>query len=69
MTGNWPFRSSVPPSAAQDINDYRDEVDSLFKKGIFPDLSGVQGADVISGCWEYRYKNAADVLEDLRARH
>jgi serine/threonine protein kinase len=65
MTGCWPFRTGQPPSAAEDMDDYRDEVDELFRKGTFPDVSGLQGGHVISGCWEYRYENAAEVLNDL----
>ncbi|KAF2869153.1 kinase-like domain-containing protein [Massariosphaeria phaeospora] len=52
MTGYWPFRTSPPPSAAEAMDIYRDEVDKLFGKGTFPDTSGLQGGDVIRGCWE-----------------
>jgi serine/threonine protein kinase len=65
MTGFWPFRTSPPPDTAEDIDAYRDKVDRLFKKGIFPDVSGLQSRGIISGCWEYRYKTAAEVLDDL----
>jgi hypothetical protein len=48
---------------------YRDEVDKLFKKGAFPDVSELQGGDVIRSCWEYRYTSAAEVLNDLSTRN
>jgi serine/threonine protein kinase len=69
MTGYWPFRTSPPPSTAEDMDVYRDEVDEKFQKGIFPDVDGLQGGDVIRGCWEYRYKSAAEVLNDLSFVH
>jgi serine/threonine protein kinase len=69
MTGYWPFRTSPPPGTAKDMDVYRDEVDKLFKKGAFPDVSGLQGGDVIWGCWEYRYTSAAEVLNDLSTRN
>jgi serine/threonine protein kinase len=69
MTGYWPFRTSPPPSTAKDMDVYRDEVDKLFKKGAFPDVSGLQGGDLIWGCWEYPYTSAAEVLNDLSTRN
>jgi serine/threonine protein kinase len=69
MTRYWPFRASPPPSTAKNTEVYRDEVDKLFKKGAFPDVSELQGGDVIRGCWEYRYTSAAEVLNDLSTRN
>jgi serine/threonine protein kinase len=69
MTGYWPFRISPPLSTAEDMDFYQDEVNNQFEKGIFPNVCGVQGGDVIKGCWEYRYKSAAEVLKDLSIRH
>jgi serine/threonine protein kinase len=65
MTGCWPFRASPPPGTADDMDFYRDKVDKLFKEGVFPDVSGIQGGDVILGCWQHRYKSAVEVLNDL----
>jgi serine/threonine protein kinase len=69
MTGYWPFRTSPPPSSAEDMYRYQDQVNELFTKGTFPDVHEVQGGDVIRGCWEYRYKSAAEVLKDLSTKH
>jgi hypothetical protein len=65
MTGYWPFRNSLPPRTADDMDVYRDEVDKKFQDGIFPDTNGLEGGNVIRGCWEYRYKSAAEVLNDV----
>jgi serine/threonine protein kinase len=65
MTGYWPFRASPPPDTADDMDIYQDKVDKLFKEGVFPDVSGIQGGDVILGCWQSRYKSAVEVLDDL----
>ena len=65
MIGYWPFRTSPPPNTVEDMDVYRDEGDTLFKQGTFPDVSELQSGDVISGCWENRYKTAAEVLDDL----
>jgi serine/threonine protein kinase len=69
MTGYWPFRASPPPSTAEDMEFYQDEVNRRFEKSTFPDVCGLQGGDVIMGCWENRYKSAAEVLEDLSTKH
>ncbi|KAI9747142.1 MAG: hypothetical protein M4579_007518, partial [Chaenotheca gracillima] len=41
------------------------EVEALFRKGIFPDVSGFLCGNVISGCWDGRFNNAAEILPEI----
>ncbi|KAH8787552.1 kinase-like domain-containing protein [Hyaloscypha sp. PMI_1271] len=52
MTGRRPYEG-IPD----------DTIAKLYSKATFPDVTGILCGDVITGCWEGRFKNAEEVLE------
>lgn len=52
MTGNTPY---------DDEPD--DTITQLYSKGLFPDVTGILCGDIIIGCWQGRFKSAAEVLK------
>lgn len=51
----------------EDKNAHETEVNEMFAKGIFPDVSELRGGKVIKGCWDHQYKTAEEVLWDIRS--
>lgn len=48
------------------FHDLKDEVvEKNYKEGLFPDLTGVLGADLISQCWHQRADSALQICEAL----
>jgi len=43
-----------------------EEVELLFRKGQFPAMDGLPGADVILGCWCCKYESAVEVWAALK---
>ena len=67
MTGYWPFLNGPPDwHSTEDKFAYVDKVDALFRKGVFPTVSGLSGGEVIEGCWNGLYSTAEEVLQAIR---
>ena len=66
--GRGPFRDMPRrPEEASDREQYENEVEERFKRGEFPDVSGVAVGNVIMGCWTGKFAIAQDVLYALDA--
>lgn len=65
MTGHWPFCGSPPPQNKERF-DYQDEVNNLFRDGVFPDVTNISGGQVIKGCWEHTYHTAEEVMNAVK---
>ena len=67
ITGLWPYRSS--PGSPETIDEklaYEDRLAELFSQEKFPDVGGLAGASVMTGCWTRRYATAEEILVELR---
>lgn len=63
MAGTWPFRPPGLFPCRADKEKYEGEVHALLTQGIFPDVSTLDGGEVILGCWKRKYKTAQEVLD------
>jgi serine/threonine protein kinase len=52
MTGRRPYEGIPDDTTAK-----------LYGKGTFPEVTGILCGDVITGCWQSRFKNTEEVLE------
>nr|ODN87363.1 serine/threonine protein kinase [Cryptococcus depauperatus CBS 7855] len=53
LTGYWPFLDRPPNwTSTDDYLAYYDRAVELLKQRKFPDVSGLDGGDVIKGCWD-----------------
>jgi Protein tyrosine and serine/threonine kinase len=43
-----------------------EEVAQLYNKGERPNTSGLEMESIINKCWQAKYKDAAEVLKDIR---
>ncbi|KAK5995963.1 hypothetical protein PT974_04383 [Cladobotryum mycophilum] len=68
LTGHWPYRE--PPcglfSSFDASREYDKKCDELFKRGEFPDVSGLFAGNVILKCWEHEYENAGEILQAMQ---
>lgn len=65
LTGHYPFHQGPAPQD-EDRFVYGDRVRELYKKGEFPDLSGLPFGEVIAGCCcERRFRTAKEVDEAI----
>ncbi len=63
-TGHRPYKSALPPCKEEGEEDrqvYEDRVEASWKQGIYPDMEGVTGGEVMIGCWTKRYIRAEDI--------
>lgn len=67
LTGHWPYRRPGPFETGEELEEYRQLVDGLFRRGEFPDLDGIWGGVVIMKCWMNEYTSAQDVLQALES--
>ncbi|WVN89513.1 uncharacterized protein L203_104738 [Cryptococcus depauperatus CBS 7841] len=69
LTGYWPFLNRPPKWAStEDYFDFYHRVVELLRQRKFPDVSGLDGGDVIKGCWDLEYKSAEEVLQAVRSK-
>ncbi|WVN91200.1 uncharacterized protein L203_106457 [Cryptococcus depauperatus CBS 7841] len=69
LTGYWPFLDRPPKwTSTEDYFDYYHRVVELLKQRKFPDVTGLDGGDVIKGCWNLEYKSAEEVLQAVRSK-
>lgn len=61
-TGHWPHKPDVQgkwSAAGTNVNE-------LFKAGVYPSVTAIQGGSVILGCWKKQYNTATELLEAVR---
>ncbi|WVN88940.1 uncharacterized protein L203_104155 [Cryptococcus depauperatus CBS 7841] len=69
LTGYWPFLDRPPKwTSTEDFLAYHNRAVELLKQRKFPDVSGLDGGDVIKGCWDLEYKSAEEVLQAVRSK-
>lgn len=49
----------------EEMERYETHVDGLFKQGVFPDIQGLFGGEIILGCWTKKYSNVDNILKDV----
>lgn len=64
VTGHWPFRATTGhfDFYGNEREEYEAHVDSHFAKGIFPDVEGLFGGEIMLSCWTYKFSNAAEII-------
>lgn len=63
MTGHWPFRSTTGQwTSTEEMMEYNAKVDRCFADGIFPEVEGLFGGEIIRGCWTNKFSDAAEVM-------
>jgi serine/threonine protein kinase len=65
LTGYWPYRTRTFVSEGDDYLDYVDKVNSLFRQGRYPDVTGLVGGKVVMDCWMKEFTTVAQVLDAL----
>ncbi|KJZ69956.1 hypothetical protein HIM_10648 [Hirsutella minnesotensis 3608] len=66
LTGHWPYRGPGSFKTGAEMEEYRQKVDDLFARRLFPDIDGLFAGKVIKKCWRNEYANAEEVLQELR---
>ncbi|KAG6031163.1 hypothetical protein E4U41_007676 [Claviceps citrina] len=63
VTGHWPFRATAGQFPSEEESyEYEADVNRRFAEGIYPDVAGLFGGDIILGCWTGRFSEAAQVM-------
>ena len=66
LKGHWPYRGSGGLfNSMEEMERYETHVDGHFRQGIFPDIQGLFGGEIILGCWTKKYSNVDDMLQDV----
>ncbi len=64
-TGHWPYKPALSPRKEEGEEEgrwvYEDRVEASWKQGLYPDMEGVIGGEVMIGCWTNRYTRAEDI--------
>ncbi|ESZ95772.1 kinase domain-containing protein [Sclerotinia borealis F-4128] len=68
LTGYWPYRTQAFYSSTDEYWDYLDRVALLFKQGMYPDVTGLVGGEVIKRCWTREFTTVQQILDAL-AKH
>ncbi|KID83975.1 Protein kinase-like domain protein [Metarhizium guizhouense ARSEF 977] len=63
ITGRWPFRATTGQfTSVEEMEEYDAYVDGRFADGIFPEVGGLFGGEIIRGCWTNQFSRAGDVM-------
>lgn len=63
MTGHWPFRSATGEwTSTEEMMEYNAKVDRCFAGGIFPEVEGLFGGEIITRCWTNKFSDAAEIM-------
>ncbi|PTB56467.1 hypothetical protein M431DRAFT_3633 [Trichoderma harzianum CBS 226.95] len=63
MTGHWPFRPTTGEwTSTEEMMEYNAKVDRCFADGIFPEVEGLFGGEIIMGCWTNKLSTAAEIM-------
>jgi serine/threonine protein kinase len=65
LTGHWPYRAPGPFKTVEEMESYDQQVEDLFRQGIFPDVEELLEGKIILGCWTSKYTSADNVLRAL----
>ncbi|RDA94494.1 hypothetical protein CP533_2756 [Ophiocordyceps camponoti-saundersi (nom. inval.)] len=67
LAGHWPFREPGGQfSTLLEMEEYESLVDHHFAQGIFPEVRGLWGGDVVLGCWTHTLLTMEDVMTEVR---
>ncbi|KAI0810001.1 kinase-like domain-containing protein [Xylaria sp. FL0064] len=50
LTGHWPYRAPGPFKTMEEMESYDQQVEDLFRQGIFPDVEELLEGKIILGC-------------------
>lgn len=64
LTGHWPF--CAPGQLVRTDRNYEEEANERFRQGIYPEVTNLEAANVIRGCWDGHYHSARDIAEALQ---
>lgn len=64
LKGHWPYRAPGLFNSPEERTQYQCYVDCHFSQDIFPFIDGY-GGKVILGCWQRKYSNVDNILQDL----
>lgn len=68
LTGHWPFRGYCGQfSTLAEMEDYENLVDDYFARGIFPEVRGLWGGEIILSCWTYKFLNIDEVMIKVKS--
>lgn len=63
ITGRWPFRATTGQfTSVEEMEESDAYVDGRFADGIFPEVEGLFGGEIIRGCWTNKLSRAADIM-------
>lgn len=48
----------------EEMEQYESRVDGLFSTGVFPDVKGLFGGEIVLGFWAKVHSRADDILRD-----
>lgn len=66
ITGHWPFRGPGGQfSTLAEMEEYENLVDDHFTRGIFPEVRGLWGGNIILGCWTCTLLNMEEVMTEV----
>ncbi|KAI1643249.1 kinase-like protein, partial [Daldinia loculata] len=66
LTGHWPYRAPGGRfGSSEEMMNYLNLVDDLFRRQEFPDVSEIWAGAVILKCWMHEYASADDLLQAL----
>lgn len=63
-TGHWPFRGPGGYfESFEAMEEYETYVDKQFSQGIFPEVQGLYGEEIIIGCWRNEFSNVDNIVD------
>ncbi|RCI13187.1 hypothetical protein L249_0368 [Ophiocordyceps polyrhachis-furcata BCC 54312] len=66
LTGHWPFREPGGRfSTLTEMEEYESLVDGHFARGLFPQVGGLWGGNIIHGCWSHTFLSVEEVMTEL----
>ncbi|KAI0382070.1 kinase-like protein [Hypomontagnella monticulosa] len=68
LKGHWPYRAPGGRfDSLEEMEKYESYVDNQFKQDIFPAVDDLFGGKVILGCWQRKYANVNEILQDVES--
>ena len=64
MMGHWLYKLSGPFESVEEMDHYKEMVDTLFSEGKFPTVEDLDGGAIIRSCWTEQYKDTETLLYD-----
>ena len=64
LKGHWPHLDPGGSfNSTEEMDEYKTRVGRLFEQGMFPDVKGLFGGEIILGCWTKRFSRLSEILE------